>query len=181
MFDQRWPTVYDGGPTLVKHWLDGGPTLVKRWANIGQTLAGCVVSARMCSEKILKVTAVRAPLLKRHALTVGNLKNFPRYNHKQLSVKTQFLYETIFSVRDIIYMMRCPIVYSGSSMYHIIHFIAATIKLVLQKPFLHTQMYMMISRKMTQILWCLVRVALWDPCPAYYEQWIIPLSWPLVH
>ena len=31
MFDQCWPTVYDVGPTLVKHWV----TLAQHWSNIG--------------------------------------------------------------------------------------------------------------------------------------------------
>ena len=57
MFDQCWPTVYDNGPTLVKHWVDVlsanmthqlnvWPMLahrLRRWPNIGQTLGRCVV------------------------------------------------------------------------------------------------------------------------------------------
>ena len=39
MLDQCWPTVYDDGPTLVKHWVDVSCLLGGHWSLIGLMLS----------------------------------------------------------------------------------------------------------------------------------------------
>ena len=46
MFVQCWPTVYDAGPTLLKHWVDVSCLLGLEASKSSNSLNGCPASAR---------------------------------------------------------------------------------------------------------------------------------------
>ena len=77
-------------------------------------------------------------------------------------------------------MMRCTIVFSGSSRYCIIHCIAPILKIVLCKPLLtHTDMMPReITIRIPAVVYDVygaIAYFVGSSGPAYYEQWTIPL------